>query len=455
MQERTLFVNKLDHRDVDNHLFCDTIIDLRAIVGVAQTSISGFLRWYIDGIEQTEKTDTLEWQKKISIGNHTVAMDIVSISNDTTRLSASFNVDIAYYDTIIATICLGERYNLYNFDTVPTATGFIQYSQNLTTMLGCDSIVTLNLTINPSYSDTITASICLGERYNLYNFDTIPTTAGFIQYSQNKTNTLGCDSMITLKLTVNQIYWQDSVAICDNDLPYIYGDSTFTTAGIYSVFFQSVQGCDSIISLTLTVNPIYNLHDNLTICDNDLPYTYGDTTFALGSKSGTYLFHFATINGCDSVISLNLTINPMQNSKFEITSENFYEWNGTEYTVSGHYTQIFQAENGCDSLVTLHLVLELKQIAIWLPNAFTPNGDNLNDVFKPVIQNIELLKEYEMLIYDRWGSLVFRTQDYQIGWTGNDASNYPYAAGVYSCLIRLTDISGKKIMRTTSVCLTR
>jgi len=53
----------------------------------------------------------------------------------------------------------------------------------------------------------------------------------------------------------------------------------------------------------------------------------------------------------------------------------------------------------------------------YLPNAFTPNGDGLNDEFKPV-QRYDLVKRYHLYIYNRWGQFIFETSDINTGWDG-------------------------------------
>jgi gliding motility-associated-like protein len=53
---------------------------------------------------------------------------------------------------------------------------------------------------------------------------------------------------------------------------------------------------------------------------------------------------------------------------------------------------------------------------IWIPSAFTPNGDNRNDIFR-VMGNISS-KEFSLQIYNRWGELIFESNDVEIGWNG-------------------------------------
>jgi len=73
---------------------------------------------------------------------------------------------------------------------------------------------------------------------------------------------------------------------------------------------------------------------------------------------------------------------------------------------------------------------------IWIPNAFTPDGDNLNDVFKPECLNIS---EFHMVIYDRWGTLVFESNQCNEGWDGKFKGEIaPF--GIYSYVIEFREI---------------
>jgi len=94
-------------------------------------------------------------------------------------------------------------------------------------------------------------------------------------------------------------------------------------------------------------------------------------------------------------------------------------------------------------------------LEIWIPNAFSPNGDGLNDVFKPEINNLEYLKEYEMAIYDRWGKLIFITQDYLTGWNGKTHNGRDCSEGIYAVIVKYRDNEGRDFIRRTSVTLLR
>ena len=85
---------------------------------------------------------------------------------------------------------------------------------------------------------------------------------------------------------------------------------------------------------------------------------------------------------------------------------------------------------------TIRVVFSEKELAIYIPNTFTPNGDGINDVFKPVIDP-DKIKKYEMTLYNEWGELIFKTDQIEQGWDGISqaiSSNniYIYKIIVYS-----------------------
>ena len=203
------------------------------------------------------------------------------------------------------------------------------YQQVLTNAAGCDSMVTLHLIINPEYNIPIAETICRSQLPYTYNNGQINHTFGVetpgqITIAFPLTSTHGCDSTITLTLTVTPIYditLEES--ICRSDLPYQYvnGEINVTfgteTPALSSVPFHltSSNGCDSTVTLQLTVNSTYLIPAEATICESELPYHYVngqiDTTFHEGTpESATYDFHLSTAQGCDSTISLTLTVIP-------------------------------------------------------------------------------------------------------------------------------------------------
>ena len=242
-----------------------------------------------------------------------------------------------------------------------TASGNYVFSRS--TVNDCDSTVTLTLTVNPIYELTESETICQNELPYTWR-DTVfavGTTSGDYVFHRSTVN--GCDSTVTLTLTVNPSYTQnENATICQSELPYTWRDTVFAEGTVSSdyVFHRStVNGCDSIVILTLVVNPIYEQNESETICQNELPYTWRDTVFAEGTTSGDYIFHRSTVNNCDSTVTLHLTVNPTKHTDLyaEICQGDVYEYNNRYYEVQNDYDFTFQTALGCDSTVTLHLTV--------------------------------------------------------------------------------------------------
>ena len=145
-----------------------------------------------------------------------------------------------------------------------------------------------------------------------------------------------------------------------------------------SITLPNSEGCDSTIVLDLTINNSISQTDVQSACDS---YTWIDgVTYTESNSSATQLF--TTTNGCDSTITLSLTLNNSSTSELFETALDSYTLNGTTYNSSGVYTQIITNEAGCDSTITLNLTIdssvgidERNQSIILYPN---PTNDKLN-----------------------------------------------------------------------------
>jgi len=83
---------------------------------------------------------------------------------------------------------------------------------------------------------------------------------------------------------------------------------------------------------------------------------------------------------------------------------------------------------------------EVFSFIAFIPNVFTPNGDGINEGFGP--KGIEFNREYKFTIYNRWGEIVFYTEDPNETWDGQ-YQNKPCPIGVYIYRIDLRDIYGR------------
>jgi len=89
------------------------------------------------------------------------------------------------------------------------------------------------------------------------------------------------------------------------------------------------------------------------------------------------------------------------------------------------------------------------EAGVFFPNAFTPNGDNINDYFAPVFSFAP--QEYHLIIRDRWGTLLFESDDYTKKWDGKDLKGHPVVAGSYVFYLTAHTPAGKRIQKTGQV----
>ncbi len=167
----------------------------------------------------------------------------------------------------------------------------------------------------------------------------------------------------SFSITINPTYIETAVAaICSNET-LIFGSQTLNASdvGLNTEFFQSIDGCDSIVNLTLTVNTTSLTQESATICDNETLSWASQTLDA--SNAGLNTVVLSTVNGCDSTLEMNLTVLPAYSETTTITicEGETFAFNGQtlDSTNAGLNTSTFQSASGCDSLVSLTLNVEI------------------------------------------------------------------------------------------------
>ncbi|MCX8144102.1 MAG: gliding motility-associated C-terminal domain-containing protein [Bacteroidia bacterium] len=115
----------------------------------------------------------------------------------------------------------------------------------------------------------------------------------------------------------------------------------------------------------------------------------------------------------------------------------YYQYEGV-YMVNLIATNQYGCKDTADAVIQVR-----PQFAVYIPNTFTPDGNDLNDVFIPVGIGI-MEDEYQMLIYDRWGNLVFSSNNLKVGWDGSIKGDPNPKDGVYAYKITLLDVFGNK-----------
>ena len=233
----------------------------------------------------------------------------------------------------------------------------------LTSNAGCASPATAN-----SNADTIkvyqavttpqSQSICQGDSVIFYG--TVLKQSN--TYTHILTGVHGCDSTISLTLVVNPVVTTTRAASVCYGGSYAFNGRQLNHSGTYNDTVSAVSGCDSIISLTLTVAPVITSQRSAFVCSGSSYNFNGRQLNATGNYSDT----LTTAGGCDSIDMLSLTLVSAVTTQqaANLCSGSAYDFNGRSLTTGGTYTDTLTAAGGCDSIVTLTLTVVQKPVPV-------------------------------------------------------------------------------------------
>jgi hypothetical protein len=317
---------------------CDSIVTLNLTInnsnsGADIITACDSYTW-IDGITYTSSTST---------PTHV----LTNVNGCDSTVTLNLTINNSNTGTDLVTAC--DSYTWIDGTTYMSSTNTPTHV--LTNVNGCDSTVTLNLTINNSSTGTDVITAC--DSYTW--IDGITYTSSTNSPTNTLTNAIGCDSVVSLNLTINNsVNVTDFITVCDS-YTWIDGITYTSSTNSPTQSLTTVAGCDSIITLNLTINNSNTGTDVITACDT---YTWIDgITYTSSTNTPTHVLTNA--NGCDSTVTLNLTINNSNTGTDVITACDSYTWiDGITYTSSTNVpTHILTNINGCDSTVTLNLTI--------------------------------------------------------------------------------------------------
>ena len=294
-----------------------------------------------------QKDDSYEFYgKTLTVGG--VYFDTVYSVSGISELRKLTLVDNRSYNEI--NISTTEASYTY-LGTTYTQTG--TYTVVINNAAGCDSIITLNIGIGGKckLETEWTDYICKDGEY-VWNSSTY-TSPG--NYTQTFETTAHCDSVVTLHLLeAKPAATSFSASICEGDY-YKWNGEKYDTEGPHVQTLTTIHGCDSVVTLNLTVNDTY--------------YTTKDESIVLGetfkwdgdeyTEEGVYTKDYIAKNGCDSVVQINISVITTIYSEFtkEICEGGFYEWNNEKLSVQKDYVHTYLRPGKADSVVTLHLIV--------------------------------------------------------------------------------------------------
>lgn len=253
-----------------------------------------------------------------------------------------------------------------------------------------------------------------------------------------------CDSIVYSLLTVNPTFERTLVDSFYEGGSYTYNGNVYTSAGTYRLAFTSVKGCDSITYLALKEIPFRVYNVDTIICTGNFYAFQGKKYDRTGIYSDTFV-----APGYHKVLNLDLTVRRNPDLRMSIKDKNpdelcagedivlqasgaeYYEWlkrstplderlySGAEFRtfVYGPETPmvlIGRDDIGCYTRIEFDLIGK-NCCDLAVPNAFSPNGDGLNDAFGVLGRQP---RRYRISIYNRLGNLVFTSEKVNEMWDG-------------------------------------
>ena len=347
----------------------------------------------------------------------------------------NLQVGSSVFATLYRNICVGDTFTFLGQDY--SSTGI--YIDTTVSISGCDSIISLHLTVNNPSFFMYNIHRCIG--------DTI--TVGMHQYGSTGMyfdtliNISGCDSFIVTNLNITMpSNFNIDTTICNGNSIFI-GSHVYSTTGTYYDTLTNYLGCDSIITTQIIVHPTGSNIDSFIICKGQSIFGYTPT------KDTTLQYHFTNIYGCDSIYSQ--FINIVDIPKIELGDDRniylgdtillsvvdgfTYNWSNGASTnqtyVSPSSTTTYSVtvtdSLGCSDSGEIIVNVYPPTSTIGFPSAFTPNGDGINDYYYPLLPTGNVLST--MYIFNRWGEIVYSGTSAP-GWNGT-ISGSPAPIGNY------------------------
>ena len=337
-----------------------------------------------------------------------------------------------------------------------------------------------------------------------YSTTTVYNNLAAGQYSVSVKDVNGCifnAPAITINSTTNSITpaFNTIANICQNStaptLPLLSTNGisgTWSPAAINTgktgpnvyTFTPTGNPCAAPVAVTVTVNAAPAGTTTMTVCPNQLPYNWNGQIY---TEAGTYTQTFTQAAGCDSIATLNLTVDQtMTDERYptittspntatqlqarQLGSNFDYLWDPSvglnsisiynpifSYNQNTEYTISIFSDLGCRVVDTL-----LVQVSgggqtgvvsdLFVPNAWTPNGDGVNDKLFPLTENVVKLNYFR--VFNRWGQLMFETTTIGDGWDGV-FNGKPMMMDTYTWTASAVGIDGKTFTRAGNAVLIR
>jgi len=344
-----------------------------------------------------------------------------------------------------------------NVTDVPQSSGTVTYTVMSINQEGDTCFANTTDTVFPTYHNITNQEICLGETYTF--FDQVVFQPG--TYDSMFTSINGCDSLITLNLTVNPLpevtISASANGICEGDSTVIRNEhpSSFATYQWYNND-NPIQGATA--DAYAATNPgnyfFVGISDkNCTDTSNTVPLQVYPPAVAeiIGASRQDVCFE-------DTV---SVSAKAVENSQYHWSPEKVFRSDASYFyqnataTVTDWKVPVYlmvMNSYGCRAFDTAMLTGH-PCCDVYTPTAFSPNGDGLNDYFMPKLRPYQVVSSFT--IFDRYGNLVYENTNPKKGWDGYLPSGEQAAQDTYMYMIQYTCTDGQTYTDKGDVTLLR
>jgi gliding motility-associated-like protein len=345
-----------------------------------------------------------------------------------------------------------------DFNGTPLAPGSVT-DFTFVNAVGCDSILTVTVNALPPSTASLALNACAGGTVDFNGTPLAPGTVTDFTF----VNAVGCDSILTV--TVNTLP-PSTASLALNACPgsTVNYNGTALAPGTTTDFtFVNAAGCDSIVTVAVSAFSLPSFQATATeSCPNRASGSIavsgsGFAGFALNGgpmqadaafsnvPAGAYTLRVEDTNGCTQQAQVQVGASPplqvlVANTLLPCSGESVamevqvfsgddgdlrFLWDNGQtdpqrsIDTPGDYT--LTAINGCDTLTqTVQVRYDGRPdvTPVFIPNAFSPNDDGINDRFRGFASSEVVVQAYELMVFDRWGNLMFHTKDLDAGWDG-------------------------------------
>ncbi|MGV3612073.1 MAG: gliding motility-associated C-terminal domain-containing protein [Fluviicola sp.] len=456
-------IDSVGHTDATCNTFCDGTVTIYAPGAVSYSFNNGAT---FGPANTLGSLCAQAYQVQATNAAGCIAMSSVSIEQP---------LPVQLFTSIDSLMCTGDTIPLYAIAFGGTApytytwsNGFVGqtqdviqstpqvYTVSVVDQNGCTTAApeSVDLTILPVLAFNLTAdtSICAGSNLVLQVNVTDGAPAYSYQWSTSANDTLNQITVTPVAQTLYGVSVSDICVTIDTNIQvnfYSVPTAQFVTS--------AASGC-SPLEITFSNDPgITNLQNCTWTFSDGQTFNGCGTLNAEFTNPGCYdvTFTGSTTEGClvsgtfvsavcvyDNPVA-NFTHSPQQPSELEngvqFTNTSYggvtFDWTfGSTYgtsTVENPYHTFYGVDP--DETVTVCLMVTSQHgcvdtvcrpikfygdFLVWVPNTFTPDGDEFNNTFKPIFSKDRLIEDYNFMIFNRWGELIFESHDPEFGWDG-------------------------------------